>query len=1601
MTRQLLLLIGSFLCSWSIYGQTANSIQDGPWNDINTWDTGVIPTSSNTTAIVINNSVNVPNSFSVTVDQVSVGINATVTIDAGGTLTVADDGSAASDLDFYNDGFDYGFLTVNGTLINNNNATITGTDGTNAVFNSGAIYRHLYTTTEGIIPIASWDINSTIQIQGYTASITATAAGNWNQSFGNFTFNCSSLGSGAVQLSGLLTDVQNDLTVSATGTTGSLRFSNTENPTVAIGRDFFISGTSRTLFGAGTTTTINVSRDFIFTSTNSTGTNFGTTGGTTVNVGRDFSMNASGGKLNFASSGNATLNVTGNFTLTAGTVVFGSAGAATGTLNLAGNLTNQGTLNELSSSTTAGNINFISSAVHTFINSGSITNSINISVDVLSTLDLGTSVITGSGTFTLNGTLRLGSLDAGGALQTGTTAGNVRVSGTRVYASNSSIVYNGSGAQFIGNGFPSGSDVNLTINNSSGVTLSSSLAIVALRVLTLTSGNISIGAQTLTINGSVTGAGGIVGGATSNLTIGGTGNFGTLTFSGTNQLLNFTLNRTSSGLVTLGGDLTIVGTFTQTDGDLDLNGHSFTLSGAFARTTGDLLVNSASSLTVNGSGALPSDVGLSGTTLGTLTMNRAATTLTTSATLDITNLNLTSGIFGNGTGIGITAGGTITRHAAGTMTNSPNNTVIAYNVTYNNSSAATTGPELPSNTTALANLTKSGSGLVTLNSSITVNGILTLSSGTFNAGSNTIDLKGNMVTNGSSTLTSSTIIFSGTTSLSGSANPVFGNITVTGSLTPTSNFQINGNLVNNGTLNAGSATTTFGGTTTISGSSTSSFNNIIVSSTLTAPTGTMNVAGNFTNNGTFNHHNGSITFNGTTSILGSAATSLYGVNITGTLTAPSTSLGIAGNWATSGTFNHNGGKVSLNGTVTPQSITGTVSVNDVDVFNDTGVNNNGTMNLSGALTLADAAALFDADGAGSGVLTVKSTAVDAGGRIAALPTPGNFTGLVTVERFINGPDSWRYLSMPLTNGNVGTWKANFPVTGNFSDPSPVGVNGVVSSSAPSIYYWDSPTQAYVAVGSGGSTASTSLSNLTGYSAYTYISSDFTISTRGNIRTGNVSISSLSTSGYNLVANPYPSPVDWDNMNRTGLNSTISIRVSNNVFASYVAGGLATNAPFVGWTGEVATGQSFWIQSTGATSLNLTESAKTSNAYQFLRQSEPRNYVRVVLSSDKQRDEAVVWFNENATAGFDDAYDAKKMRNGYFTPNQVKNSYLNLSTYLGDTTLEYSINSISKLKCNNKVGMKVTDVAPGDYTLSFENLETMDLAYQVILVDHFTKVEKQVDSNLRYSFTVTTDKSTFGNSRFELRFLLAGSTWINSVQPPKTFITDPCDLKQLGVSIDTQAGATYQFLKDGKPLTDVIVGSGSAVMASIAKDQLALGNNALSLQVAAQSGCDSYVFDNAIAYDYQVYSPVTITKDGLTLKSNSPDGNQWFKNGVAIDGATGSQFDVQESAIYSVSVSKGGCTLSSEMNVDLTTDVIQVFPVPTDGKVNLILPQHVNASLVSLSLYDVRGVNILEMQSSQAFISNEIKTLDLSNLDRGVYLLQIKADKVYAVKVVKK
>jgi hypothetical protein len=1426
-----LLSIGSFALFGQVSGEyrsfaTGNWNAAGSWESFNgsTWVAAASAPTGNEPLITIRNghTITMPNApatlqFSITtqldiasggalflqltvVPTTVVKLTLTGTINNFGsiTMTLANNQTA---------------LVVNsgGTIVNQ--GTIVGsTSGTNGKlrFNAGSLYIHAFTTTPGTIPLAVWNAASTCRIAGYTTNnlpplgtlydnsvpanpvaYSSTGAGRTPQTFGIFEWNCPAQ-SAPIDLGGAITTVA-ALNLVSNGFAG-VTMNGSNNPYTLNITNSLVCNEYFVLNAGSGTTTLNT-QDVTVSDPTMTGSAYlvlNTFGGTTViNASRDILVTDFAFiDYSFGGTGPTTVNVKRNYTVQNSSFIFSGGGTGSYLLNFNGT-----TLQTVTESNSLDGIDIAIAA-----------NAIVSIPDGGGTNFLGTDK-----TFTVgnNAQLKVGSSDVAGAIQLGNTAGNIRVSGTRTYASTpnlSTIEYNGSAAQAIGDGHPTSIGVNTVINNPSGVNITANATIGGNLMLAAGSGNLSVGAGvSLTTEGTITvNSNAIAVTSTSDLIVNGsngTNLTGTYPFvSGAKTLRNFTLNRPGGGL-TFANDVTITGTVVLTAGSLSFPSNILTLNGTFSATgSGDLSPGTSGTLSIGGTGG-----GAFGSlrfnpasnTVGTFTIARSGAGGTVSAAnlvIVSSALNLNNGTFTNSAdALQMANGSTLTRNSNGALTlNSPSvgNAGDHYNVTYTGATLST-GLEL-SNTTddMLGTLTING-GTVTLSQNIIVNGNVSLASSTFDAAGKNIQLASTLgtwtklsgsFTGGAGILSVDNTAHNAHYTVVSATTPSFSNISVlsggSNSFTfPSVTTNISGNIVNNGTISHGSGTLNFNGTTTISGSGATSLNRITITGTLAAPSATtLNIAGNFTNNGTFNNNNGTVNFNGTTAIAGSSTSNFNSVTITGSVTAPSsTTLGIAGNLVQNGTFADNGGTVALNGTVLAQTISGSaITFNNLIVSNpiSPGVNINNTTRLNGLFTLASGG-FFDADGSGSGIFIVSSSSQTAGGMIGNLTTPANFTGNVTVERYIHsvtGGD-YRYLASPVTNANVSMLKSSIFVTGSFSDRSTHADNANIDDSGntnPSVFTYNSTTQAYVGV-SGATTAGTPLNNTVGYSAYDYNNGPVTASYRGPIGKGSIGVTISSTNGnFNLVPNPYPAPIDWDNVAKTNVNNAMYVRIGNNVFSSYV-GGIATNAPFMGWSGEVATGQSFFTTSNGGgTSLTFKEGDKTTNAFYFLRTQSPENYFRVQLVSAKgEQDEAVIHFAKGATDGTDSEFDAAKMKNGSLgSPLLGKKNYPNISSYLDSPSSDFAINTMNELTGTKIVKLNITDAAAGAYSIHFTDFATMYLGYNVVLVDTFQKTEMEAKENASYDFAITADKGSFGPDRFYLRINGAGVITALPDQPGK-------------------------------------------------------------------------------------------------------------------------------------------------------------------------------------------------------------------------------------------
>jgi hypothetical protein len=293
----LFVVLFSQVSAWSqagLYYRTVNGA-NGNWNTVALWQVATDPNAQNNqwTAATA-----APNELSAGVNlrqnaQITINSNVSsklvslthtgslLTIQSGGSLTIIDDGTSAVDLSIATGSLNnqgelilatgatlnlgnnrtlsnsgnlvvasgasitnagilaiqnLGTVNVSGTVSISGTGSITGTNGSNVQFLAGSRYRHLV-TTNGTIPSATWQPTSTTELAGYTGSVTATAASNWSQTFGNVDINLTNLGNNAVvNFQGFLNNIQGNLLIRSTGVpTARVVLSEINNTNMQIG----------------------------------------------------------------------------------------------------------------------------------------------------------------------------------------------------------------------------------------------------------------------------------------------------------------------------------------------------------------------------------------------------------------------------------------------------------------------------------------------------------------------------------------------------------------------------------------------------------------------------------------------------------------------------------------------------------------------------------------------------------------------------------------------------------------------------------------------------------------------------------------------------------------------------------------------------------------------------------------------------------------------------------------------------------------------------------------------------------------------------------------------------------------------------------------------------------------------------------------------------------------------------------------------------------------------------------------------------------------------------------------------------------------------
>jgi len=550
--------------------------------------------------------------------------------------------------------------------------------------------------------------------------------------------------------------------------------------------------------------------------------------------------------------------------------------------------------------------------------------------------------------------------------------------------------------------------------------------------------------------------------------------------------------------------------------------------------------------------------------------------------------------------------------------------------------------------------------------------------------------------------------------------------------------------------------------------------NMANSGNLSLQTGSFTMSGNYTNGGNYTQGTGSIVFNGQNQVLidNGPGTMFTNVFFSGN--------GGSGNPAvmSSGNFS-----VSSNGVL--------------QMVNATSLNANGHLTLN-------------SDATGSAT-------------IAAIPSGSTITNSVNVQRYFTGGAGYRgyrLISSPVYSATVsannvfslnyltssvfltGASGGGFDKTGNptlylfredqvpsnssFTSGNFEGISAINNSPAYSYSVSGAGTSGtfYLPAGNGvifffrGNRASASLATET---TPGYTPAAVTTTTTGPLNQGQVIVHDWHTPaspylgytgsgtgtnsavrGFNLIGNPYPSSIDWEQYNTTTTTSGIYVHnvgitvyelnpITNN-YDTYQAGGIYTNKG----SRTIMSGQGFFVLAANNSSPQLifNESAKTAlqntglNLFMATKQDmihlngahiDPHLRLQVAMDS-VNTDDIYIGFRSDASTLFVNNEDA---------PYKKGTGKVKLASFSSDSVL-LAINKmpLPGLK-QMTIPLFVTASSYGTYKLNMTELEAIPQLYEIWLMDRYNKDSLDIRHNATYTFDLTADSNSYGASRFSL------------------------------------------------------------------------------------------------------------------------------------------------------------------------------------------------------------------------------------------------------------
>jgi len=339
-------------------------------------------------------------------------------------------------------------------------------------------------------------------------------------------------------------------------------------------------------------------------------------------------------------------------------------------------------------------------------------------------------------------------------------------------------------------------------------------------------------------------------------------------------------------------------------------------------------------------------------------------------------------------------------------------------------------------------------------------------------------------------------------------------------------------------------------------------------------------------------------------------------------------------------------------------------------------------------------------------------------------------GYTDVQRFMPG-NRWTYIGTPIASATSAVF------TGHYIKY----FNETLTNAGDFTYYNGNWTYIKNTV--------TALNIMEGYAFWTY-NANALLHFNGSVLNSGTYAINLSNSGYgwgdgwNLIANPYPSSIDWNIVTKSAELDDAVYYWDGTQYESYVNG--------VGASRYIPAMQGMFVHCTANTSLMFTNAVRAHDSHPFFKDKTLiTNILSLKVDGNNYQDETFIRFDANATSQFDKAFDAYKM----FGINAAPQIYS-----LTNDNLKLSINTLKSLNNGEfiMIPLGFRTESSGNYLFTIPQLN-FDDQYLIYLTDNKTGSKINLRDTTNYQFT--SDSGIFEN-RFVLSFTAQTITSVRQV-----------------------------------------------------------------------------------------------------------------------------------------------------------------------------------------------------------------------------------------------